>query len=156
METQLPKRFIDKVDFTGSCWIWMASKVGGRYGQYRYKGKMGLSHRFSWEHFNGTIPPEMRVLHKCDVPSCVNPLHLFLGTNQDNTDDMMEKGRHVNTIKKGEEALNVKLSQRQVDEIRETYQRRARNEFSTIGLAKKFGVSNQQISRIINNKRWTG
>lgn len=91
------KRFSDKydVDTTTGCWMW--NGTGNIYGKIRGKGGRYSSfvsaHRMSYELHNGAIPDGLCVLHKCDTPRCVNPDHLFLGTHQDNTDDMMKKGR---------------------------------------------------------------
>jgi hypothetical protein len=74
-------RFIDKVEFTPTCWYWHGSKVRG-YGQIRNGKRRLLAHRFSYEYFIG--PPKGVVHHKCERPNCVNPLHLEDTTQQDN------------------------------------------------------------------------
>lgn len=82
-----------RVPWTG-CWIWTGAINGGGYGSMCYRGRRDGAHRFSWEYHNGqSIPEGMRVLHKCDMPSCVNPEHLFLGTQSDNQIDAQTKGR---------------------------------------------------------------
>ncbi len=82
------------MDLNTKCWIWQGAKNRKGYGQKRLKGKLWITHRLSWHTFNGPIPEGIQVLHKCDTPSCWNPEHLFLGTNQDNVDDKMRKKRH--------------------------------------------------------------
>ena len=93
------ERFHEKyvpVTETG-CWIWTRSKCRG-YGRISYNGTGKMAHRISWEIHCGPIPEGMLVLHKCDVPACVNPEHLFLGTYKDNTQDAIKKGRlHIFT-----------------------------------------------------------
>ena len=82
-----------KVDSNG-CWLWQGhceSKAG--YGQVSYNGKSVPAHRMFYAELVGPIPQGICVLHKCDVPQCVNPEHLFLGTQKDNTQDMISKGR---------------------------------------------------------------
>lgn len=75
------------------CWLWTGGIRDRQYGSIRVREKMILSHRFSWVLHNGPIPTGLLVLHACDVPLCVNPLHLWLGTHKDNADDMRRKNR---------------------------------------------------------------
>ena len=76
------------------CWIWTGTVCGENdYGQF-FIDKHVRAHRASWMLHKGEIPDGMLVLHKCDIPQCVNPDHLFLGTQQDNIIDMTAKGRH--------------------------------------------------------------
>ncbi len=89
------KRFLDKIRVDdNSCWIWTACVNSAGYGQFKIDGVCVLAHRFAHELFIGPIPKDMFVCHICDVPGCVNPKHLWLGTQKDNMQDSMEKGRH--------------------------------------------------------------
>lgn len=85
-------RFWVKVDKTNACWYWTGAKNNRGYGNVRIASKYLLAHRVSYAIAYG-IPDDMNVLHKCDNPACVRPNHLFLGTHQDNMDDMVAKGR---------------------------------------------------------------
>ena len=95
MITSAFDRFLSKISKTESgCWLWTASKVTSGYGKFRYNGKQVMAHRASYMmHNNCEIPKDIMVCHKCDVPACVNPDHLFLGTNRDNRLDSINKGR---------------------------------------------------------------
>lgn len=153
--SDLPKRFREKVNKTDSCWLWTASKRSIGYGEYWLDGKKVGAHRFSFAYFNGCINPEINVLHKCDVPACVNPDHLFLGTQKENMVDMMSKGRAI----EGEKRVNAKLTKIQVEEIRRIYVRGVpgyKNDFSQPWIAKKYGISVALVSNIINNKKRIG
>jgi len=93
----LMERFMLKVNKTESCWHWIGSKnISTGYGAMHVRGKLLKAHRVSYELFNGKIPEGLYVCHKCDVPSCVNPEHLFVGSALDNTRDKMKKGRYRN------------------------------------------------------------
>jgi len=93
------KRFWDKVDKTGECWIWTASKYLNGYGQFRFDGKNWGAHRMAWLLTNGEIPDGMLVCHTCDNPSCIRPAHLFIGTQKQNMRDCIDKGRQYRAYK---------------------------------------------------------
>jgi len=101
--TRIPveKRFWGKVQKTDSCWIWTGGTNGHGYGSLviDHTGNHRIyAHRLSWIIHYGEILNGLQVLHKCDNPLCVNPEHLFLGTQKDNMDDMMAKGRKAKRI----------------------------------------------------------
>jgi hypothetical protein len=79
------------------CWLWDRSCHAG-YATFRLKGRLIGAHRAAFEAFVGEIPDGMSVCHKCDTPRCINPAHLFLGTQADNLRDMFAKGRHGNPL----------------------------------------------------------
>ena len=76
------------------CWGWKGAKHDFGYGVIHYKKEQLTAHRFAYSHYVGEIPECVFVLHKCDNPECSNPKHLFLGTNLDNINDCIAKGRH--------------------------------------------------------------
>jgi HNH endonuclease len=95
----LADRFWAKVDTQGDlfdCWRWTAAVDRKGYGTIRYGGRgsiLAKAHRLSWELHFGEIPVGLHVLHRCDAPACVRPDHLFLGTNYQNIEDALAKGR---------------------------------------------------------------
>lgn len=98
----------------------------------------------------GPIPEGLCCCHKCDNTSCVNPSHLFLGTNQDNSSDMVSKDR---TFKpKGEKHSQAKLTEEQVIEIRRLYA--LENHMTQEKIAILFGVNRATVEYIVNRKRW--
>lgn len=76
------------------CWEWTSWKEHRGYGQISVNGKRRQAHRVAYEEYVGKIPSGIFVCHSCDNRACINPKHLWLGTAQDNTNDMMRKGRH--------------------------------------------------------------
>lgn len=100
MRKTLAERFFEKVVRGDGCWIWTASTHHQwGYGHINVSGRSRAAHRVSWELHFGPIPDGMLVCHRCDNPPCVNPRHLFLGTNADNAADRDAKGRAVHANK---------------------------------------------------------
>lgn len=149
---KLRDRFWSKVAVSrrDDCWEWLAGKNSRGYGMIAIHKIMRLAHRVAYELAVGPIPEGMCVCHKCDNPVCVNPSHLFLGTQADNVADMDAKGRGNRPA--GEHHPRAKLTADQVGEIRRRYTG-GRGEQKT--LAAEYGVNNQSISDIVLNKRWT-
>lgn len=89
------RRFWRYVEKGSSCWLWIGYTTSKGYGSFRYGDRrLGLrvrAHRASWQLHFGPIPDDLFVCHHCDVPNCVRPDHLFLGTHQDNMSDMLRK-----------------------------------------------------------------
>jgi hypothetical protein len=107
------------------------------------------AHRVSWTLHNGAIPNGLHVLHHCDNPQCVNPAHLWLGTNADNMRDMIRKGR--GNVAGGEDHGSAKLTEKQVIEIRERY---AAGNITQHELGNEYGISKQTIGEIIRREIW--
>ena len=148
------KRFWNKVDKRGpdDCWLWLAKRKRGGYGQFWFNNRQTKAHRVSWELANGPIPHHdsshgMCVLHRCDNPPCVNPAHLFLGTNADNLADMVAKGRSA----AGEAIVQSKLTEAQVREIRRLGRKGG---ITNVQIAKRFGITRANVGQIINGITW--
>lgn len=88
-----PARFWSKVDKTGECWLWRGAKQAKGYGNVVYGGRLYRANRLAYVLANGPLPDEAVVMHTCDNPPCVRPEHLRIGTHQENTADMIAKGR---------------------------------------------------------------
>lgn len=148
------ERFWEKVHKTDTCWLWIGNIVGG-YGHIRRGDRAAKAHRVSWEIHNGPVPSGEGshgtcVLHRCDVRNCVNPDHLFLGTNTDNMRDMAAKGR-AGFRPRGESSTLSKLTAAQVVQIRERY---AGGGATYKELAARFGVSKHAIYHVIKRHTW--
>ena len=124
------------------CHLWTAYVNEDGYGQFLADGRVSGAHRYAWRQKHGSIPQGMNVLHKCDVPCCVNPDHLFLGTQRDNVTDMLAKGRQASP--------HSKLNAQQVREMRE---RRSAGEGQE-SLAAAFGVCKRTVELVTQRKTW--
>lgn len=144
-------RFWSKVDKSGECWIWAASLDEHGYGQFRLNGRTQKATRVAHDLFKFPVPRDLHVLHNCDNPACVRPEHLFLGTQKENGEDMQKKKRSP----WGERNGLAKLSAQQVLEIRETLEANKGIRGIQTRLAERFGVGQDQISRIASGKRWS-
>lgn len=147
--TPMEDRFWAKVKKTKSgCWLFISAKGGGAYGMLSVpKGEEFLAHRISWTLHNGPVPEDMFVLHMCDVPKCVNPDHLFLGTHQDNSDDKLSKGRHCF----GETSPISPFDNETILRIRKEY---SGGGISQLKLANRYGVHQTAISAIVRRATW--
>lgn len=159
------------------CWRWMGALDTDGYGSFRWRGRTIKAHRLSYELFRGEIEPGLHVCHSCDHRYCVNPEHLWLGTNQDNlTDAVMKRAggdlqRRYETAKyvpvrvrktitarpkgvridmQGEKHPFAKLTEQQVREIRRLF---AEN-IPLPALAEQFGVHKTCIFHIVHRYRW--
>jgi hypothetical protein len=128
------------------CWNWTGGSFRRGYGAFHVGSQMVKAHRYSYELANGEFDKSLRVLHSCDNPSCENPKHLLLGTDQDNSDDMISKNRHY----KGENHHSAKLTEDLVREIRKLHQEGvSQNE-----LAQRYNIRPKAINYIVNRKTW--
>lgn len=141
----LEKRLMSKVhkDKSG-CWIWTGALTDGGYGFISYRTSSTMTHwrthRLSYELFVGEIPDGIQVCHTCDIRTCINPKHLFLGTQKQNVQDAIKKGRFPS-----------KLSVDNVLRIRSLY---ATEHYTYRYLAAKFGMSISGIGAVVRNESW--
>lgn len=141
-----------KRDRKTDCWLWQGAVGKNGYGMGfsivgGHGGKGVGAHRASYMIFIGPIPDDLFVLHKCDNRRCVNPKHLFLGTHQDNMNDMRRKGRGL----QGEDISWSKLTEKDVIEIRKSY---VPYRVTFKMLAEHYGVCMQLISMVVRREIW--
>lgn len=137
--------FLAKVNQAGpnGCWLWTGRTLPKGYGQL---GRHDYAHRVSYELHKGPIPEGKRVCHSCDTPRCVNPEHLWLGTQAENLQDMAMKGRST----RGASNPQAKLTEQHVHEMWDMHMIGARQK----EIAAKFGVHAQYVSLIFSGRRW--
>lgn len=145
-------RFFSHVDQSGDCWLWTAGTFGQmKYGRFwdgtfqRGNPKSVAAHRWSYEFHVGPIPEGKFILHRCDVPLCVKPDHLFLGDHADNMADMVAKGRWKHNGLRGEKSPTSKLSDEEVAAIREMVANGATRKIA----AEKYGVTPQYVGLLV-------
>lgn len=151
----LEDRFWSKVDKSGECWEWMASKRPEGYGWFRLGGRMHSAHRISLMLQGIDLSKSICVLHHCDNPSCVRPSHLFLGDRADNAKDRNNKNRQSKGIKhsmacSGEAHGSSILKNNDVKEIR----RLCAQGVIHRDIAEKYGVHKSLISKVNLRSSW--
>lgn len=137
-------RFWSQVRKTETCWLWTGAKIGpSTYGHMRVDGRWKSTHRVSWELHHGPIPKGLCVCHTCDVPACVRPAHLFLGTNRDNMIDMVKKGR-------GLTERTYRLTKDDVYEIRA----KVAEGHTQASIAREYDLSISHVSEVVRGLSW--
>jgi hypothetical protein len=145
LSTERIEAKVEKIPEAG-CWIWTGTTTVRGYGQIISNNRKHYAHRASYEAFIGPIPEGMNVCHACDNVYCVNPAHLFLGTQKQNLEDMARKKR--STL--GEKNPMAKLRSKDVQDIK--HRINLGNSDSKIAL--EFNVSRQTINNIKHGRVW--
>ncbi len=153
MAKALEGRFWSKVQkgAADECWLWAGTKGPRGYGLL-WKGPhhcFHRAHRLSLELLGEVIPAGHYVCHRCDVPACVNPAHLFVGTAAENNADCARKGRRREA--RGERQARAKLTAEAVLHIREAV---ASKTARIIDLARHYGVTHASVSEVVRNETW--
>ena len=145
-----PDRFWKWVDKSGACWEWVGALSDNGYGRVTVKTDKGFrskyTHRVSYEIHFGEIPPGAQVCHSCDNRKCVNPAHLWAGTPQENSTDMVDKRR--SNI--GEKHWNRRLTEGDVLQIR----RRRLDGEKLADIGRDYSASTTLISKVSRGDRW--
>lgn len=146
-------RFLKYVNIKSKneCWEWTGTLDKYGYGVFSVKRDSIKAHRFSYLSWYGYIDNKLEVCHSCDNPCCVNPMHLWQGTQSENTKDRHQKGRTKTGHLYGADNKRAKLNEQDVKWIRENYNPEI---WSTRKLAKEFGVCQTNIRNILSYKSW--
>jgi hypothetical protein len=144
----LDERFWKKVQIRSKeeCWLWKGSTNQDGYGAFWVQDRLKLAHRIAWILTNGPIPEGLNVLHKCDVRTCCNPGHYFLGTHGDNCRDRTKKKRTAS----GEYHGRHILTESQAVEILALH----KQGWSQRLLGEKFEVSKSAIKHLLKGRNW--
>jgi len=146
VDDQVRQRFDDKwIEHKNGCHIWVASTWKDGYGSFRCEGRPQGAHRVAYKMHKGEIPEGMHVCHTCDEPACVNPEHLWVGTDADNAADRDEKGRLGD--RRGINNGNARITE---EMAREIYHMPGR--FKDIACI--YRISDVQVSRIKTKESW--
>lgn len=130
-----------------ACWIWTGSANDKGYPSIGIGRKSYNVCRVNYARYNGKIPSNTVIRHKCDTPKCVNPDHLIPGTQKDNVADMIERDRFY----RGERNFNAKLTKDQVRDVRTTHGKQGG---SLVATSRDLNVSYSTVARILRGKSW--
>lgn len=136
-----------KTTSANACWTWIGPKGPRGYGKFATGYRQMPAHRWSYERFHGPIEPGQVIMHKCDNPPCVNPRHLQAGTQKDNRQDSIQKGRGYG----GEEHHAAKLNRHRARKIKLLWNKGG---ITQTQLAARFQVSPSVIYKVISGKTW--
>jgi hypothetical protein len=125
------------------CWLWLASTSGRGYAQISINDRPVRAHMFSYERFNGPIPPGADVRHTCDTRCCVNPDHLLVGTRRQNVEDAVSRKRHAFGARHG----SAKITEAEAIAIKESTEDRH-------ACAARYGVSEGMVRHIREGRKW--
>lgn len=147
LEKTIEERFYDKIKINkeNGCHEWQASISRRGYGQFALNSTTQVSHRVAWLLSYGQIPKGIYVLHHCGNPKCVNPAHLFLGTQRDNMNEAISKNIYFRS------SGNAKITEKQVIRVKGMLQDGI---YSVATIAKRFDVSWHAIYDIKHNRTW--
>jgi hypothetical protein len=125
----------------------MGSSRRNGYGCFKFRGGVHDAHVLSYRHFSGDIPLGKEICHTCDIKSCVNPEHLFVGTRRENINDMINKGRHQHGINHHSAILTEEI----VLQMRELHEK---NGVGCRKLARQFGIGKTTAHSILDRRTW--
>lgn len=150
-------RFWSKVHKTEGCWLWTAATNGSGYGKFCLRKPWTMdAHRVAYQIVYGPVGQAVVICHRCDVPSCVRPDHLFVGTHAINVQDMVTKGRHARGAalnrpsQVGQSNYMARLTDDDVRTIRARYEG---GDKPTV-IAKEFGIKYGTVWAITHGHRW--
>lgn len=153
--TDVATRFAQKYqpEPNSGCWLWLDAPGADGYGRLQVAGRAHKAHRISYQLHCGPIPEGMLVCHRCDNPLCVNPTHLFVGSNADNMKDMARKGRakRMKNPLPGEANGRALLTEAQARELLALY---AGGQMRLADIARRFGISVAQAQKIGIGRAW--
>ena len=143
-------KIFERLVKTGGCHLWSGNVMRCGYGRVYFQGKSWRTHRLIYTLNNGPIPDGMLVCHKCDVPLCCNPEHLFLGSPMENHHDAISKKRHTH----GRMVNTCKLTEEQVIEIRSRWPAESAKYGAYSRLGREYGVTEANIRCIVRGQSW--
>lgn len=146
---RLEEKYVEDDDT--NCWEWTAATNKSGYGRIRIDDVLRYAHRVSYRIHVGDLDDGAQVNHRCHNPRCINPDHLYSGTQKDNIEDAIEQGEFLESKPRAQDNPNTVLTEEQVREIRQLYRETDHTQRS---LASKFDVSKGAIQDVLERKSW--